>query len=238
MNDHSDSHGPRGTVEDALKRAESALADGRGLTGTGFWKSVSIARSDPEIAKEFAGRIAELDRRVFQSSVRLRVPEPIGLGLLAAGTGLGVAAITLSSRFGGLLGPIVFLGGFGAIDIATHSLAHWAVGRLLGMRFTHFFLGGPPPPRPGAKVDYESYLLSSPNQRAAMHASGALLTKLVPFSLIPFALAMQMPRWVSAVLLIAGAGQLITDIEFSTKTSDWKKVRRELRAARRYTAQS
>jgi len=67
-----------------------------------------------------------------------------------------------------------------------------------------------------------------------MHASGAITTKLVPFALLPVALGEGQPGWLAALLVVAGVGQIATDIAFSTRTSDWKKVRRELQAARAY----
>jgi hypothetical protein len=69
-----------------------------------------------------------------------------------------------------------------------------------------------------------------------MHASGAVVTKLIPFALIPVAAAQRQPRWLLVLLVVAGAGQIVTDVVFSTRTSDWKKVRRELKAARTYSA--
>jgi hypothetical protein len=39
-------------------------------------------------------------------------------------------------------------------------------------------------------------------------------------------------RWAALALVAIGAFQIVTDVVFSTKSSDWKKVRRELRAAR------
>lgn len=225
-------HSVRESVERSMAHAEEAVSNGRTLNGTGFWKTVSLLRRDRDLAREFAARCASIDGRAFESSVRLRVPETVGALLLSAGTAAGIAAIYLSSVLAGIWRPLIFLAGFGALDIATHSLTHWLVGRLLGMRFTHFFLGGPPPPRPGAKLDYESYLLASPRRRAAMHASGAIVTKLVPFAMVPAALSLHMPKWVLAILLVTGFGQIATDLAFSTKTSDWKKVRRELQAAR------
>jgi hypothetical protein len=61
-----------------------------------------------------------------------------------------------------------------------------------------------------------------------MHASGALATKIVPFALAPAALAADLPTWVAWVLVIAGLGMIATDIAWSTKSSDWKKFRREM----------
>ncbi|MEO7804133.1 MAG: hypothetical protein ABIS18_07045, partial [Actinomycetota bacterium] len=160
-----------------LDAAERALADGRGLKGTGFWPAVAILRKDRTLAKRYARRVAAIDREAFEAGVRLRVPAWLGTSVLALGTGVGVVAVTFNH-------PLIFLVGFGALELSTHSLTHWVVGRLVGIRFTHYFLGGPPPPRPGAKTDYESYLCSTPMRRAVMHGSGAVVTKIIPFVLV------------------------------------------------------
>jgi hypothetical protein len=129
--------------------------------------------------------------------------------------------------------PITFLIGFGALLIGTHSLMHLLVGRIVGIRFTHVFLGGPPPPRPGLKTDYATYLRASPKARAVMHASGALLTKIVPFALLSVSLRFYTEwPWITWMLLAVGVFQIVTDVVLSTKVSDWMKVRREWRAAR------
>ncbi|MGH2704739.1 MAG: hypothetical protein ACRDJ4_06510 [Actinomycetota bacterium] len=219
-------------IERALSAANEALGRGASLEGTGFWKAVAALRRNPELARRYGYRVAEIDRRAFEDRARIRVPAWVGTALLSAATAAGIAALALAGRLQGSWRTSTFLAAVGTLDLSTHTLAHVAVGRLLGIRFTHFFLGGPPPPRPGAKVDYESYLQASPQSRAVMHASGAVVTKLVPFASVPVAAALGQPGWVVAALLGAGALQIATDIAFSTKTSDWKKVRRELRAAR------
>jgi hypothetical protein len=38
--------------------------------------------------------------------------------------------------------------------------------------------------------------------------------------------------WLTWILLVVGAVGIVTDVTLSTKLSDWKKVLRELRAAR------
>lgn len=219
-------------VERALTDAERAVLARRPLAGTGFWRAVDEVRRNPELADRFADTIAAIDRRAFENAKKLRVPAWLGTLTLAAATAAGIAAVVAAASVEGFLRTLVFLGGFGVLDVSTHSLAHWAVGRLVGIRFTHYFLGGPPPPRPGVKVDYATYLRTPPRRRAAMHASGAVVTKLVPFVLIPVSLAIEVEGWAVILLAVVGVGQVATDILFSTKTSDWKKVRRELRAAR------
>ena len=218
-------------IETVLRDAKMAVESGSGLDGTGFWKSVAKLRRDPVLAARFAQDVADIDRQAFERGVRLRVPAPIGTAILTAGTIKGVAAVIFAGRWDHGLSTVAFLVGFCLLEVAPHSLAHWLVGRMVGIRFTHYFLGGPPPPRPGAKTDYASYLKTSPRKRALMHASGAVVTKLVPFVLIPAAISTGQPTWVVWLLGVVGVGQLITDIFLSTKSSDWKKVKRELRAA-------
>ena len=220
-------------MERALDRAEDAVSRGLPLEGTGFWKAVAAARKDFALADRYADRIAVVDRRAFENGVRLRVPAGVGTALLTGASAAGVAAVLLAGSIDNrLLRSAVFLGALGALEVGTHSLSHWVVGRLMGMRFTYYFLGGPPPPRPGAKLDYASYLRVPPTQRAVMHGSGAVVTKIVPFALIPAARSLDLPAWVVYVLVIVGTGQIVTDVLLSTRSSDWKKVKRELRAAK------
>ena len=63
-----------------------------------------------------------------------------------------------------------------------------------------------------------------------MHAAGAVATKVVPFALLPLARGR---RAATVALVGIGATQLVTDVVFSTRQSDWKSFRREMRVARR-----
>lgn len=237
-------------IEQALDRAESSLAEGRGLAGTGFWKAVGVARRDRQVAERYADRMAVIDRRAFEAGVKARVPLWAGVLALSIGTVVGLLAVLISlgaadisssnmlmrtrsfdpSRFRAFV-PLSFLFGFGALIVCTHSLAHYVVGRAYGIRFTHVFLGGPPPPRPGVKTDYATYLRASKTGRVMMHASGAVVTKIVPFALAAVAAPLygRWP-WLVWLMILVGVGQIITDITLSTKSSDWKKVKREFRS--------
>lgn len=226
-----------GEIQNALERAERSLEAGGPLAGTGFWKAVDALRTDRVTAARYKDRVAAIDRRAFERGVKLRVPVWAGNLVLGSGTIAGAVAVFLGAGLGGLTGSLLFLGGFGALILATHSLSHYLVGRAVGIRFTHYFIGGPPPPRPGAKIDYASYLAVEPVKRAVMHASGAVVTKLVPFALIPIALAASLEWWAIAALVVVGIAQLFTDALLSVKISDWKKVRRELAAARAPSSQ-
>ena len=123
---------------------------------------------------------------------------------------------------------IVFYVGVGALLTTTHGLGHLVVGAFGGMRFTHWFIGEITLPQPGVKVDYATYLTVPAHQRAWMHASGAIMSKVVPFALIPAAVASDQPSWVVWAVAAFGTVSVITDIAWSTKVSDWKKYRREM----------
>lgn len=221
-------------IEAALHRAEQAVGQGKGLAGTGFWPAVGAMRRKPGLAARFGKRASAIDRRAFEQSVRLKVPAWIGTTLLTAGTAFGIAMVVLAKMMDGrgraVLSIAALFVGFGALELSTHALTHWLVGRFFGMEFTHYFIGGPPPPRPGVKIEYASYLNCSPAKRAVMHASGAVVTKLIPFALLPVVFAGHWPLWVVAVFVLVGIGQIVTDILFSTKTSDWKRAAREMRS--------
>jgi hypothetical protein len=69
-----------------------------------------------------------------------------------------------------------------------------------------------------------------------MHASGALATKVAPFLPLFFWSAAEAPVWSAIVLLAIGAGQIVTDVLFSVRSGDWKKVLRERAVARELAA--
>jgi hypothetical protein len=225
----------RSEVETELAVIEAAGDAGRiDLKALGFWPVVAQVKADPGLTAAFADRIGALDGRAFRQGVRFRVPVWVGNLILLVGVVLGAAAVAFALRrsttpSGAGLALIVAAGIWA---VSFHCPAHWIVGRLVGIRFTDYFVGGPPPPRPGLKTDYGSYLRTDPAARAWMHASGALATKLAPFLALAFWPASGAPWWSAAVLITFGALQIATDILFSVKSSDWKKFRREMAVSR------
>jgi hypothetical protein len=138
------------------------------------------------------------------------------------------AAFIVASEFVPSWNGIVFMAGTGILVGTTHGLGHLVVGRIGGIRFTAWFIGRGRP-QPGVKTDYATYLRVTPRSRAWMHASGAIVTKAIPFLLIPAALLMPaIPTWVPIVLLALGIIQIVTDVVWSTRASDWAKYRREI----------
>jgi hypothetical protein len=216
------------SVESALARAEEALASGRGLEEAGFWSAVKRVKESPELVDRYADRIAAIDDRAFRKWALLAVPLWLGTTLMVAGTLLGLALIWWAYALEGLSGVVVFYLGLGTLLVTTHGLAHLVVGTIVGIRFTTWFIGTIISPQPGVKVDYSTYLRTPPQRRAWMHASGAIVTKLIPFALLGAAIAADLPTWAVWGVVGVGVVAIATDIIWSTKKSDWNRFRREM----------
>ena len=218
-------------IEGALDAAEASLQAGHGLGGTGFWAAVAAVKRSPELVDEFGPRIARIDRRAFENWALLTVPATVGTVAMVLGTLFGLALVWLAYSADITAAGLLLLVGTGITLVTTHGLAHLVVGTLYGMRFTHWFVGSATRPQPGVKVDYATYLTVPARSRAWMHASGAIVTKAIPFLALGPALVIGVDGWVTAVLVLVGAAQLVTDVAWSTKASDWKKFRREMEYA-------
>ena len=222
------------TIEAILTRCEVSLKDPGevDLARLGFWRVTTAAKQDPLLADRHADRIATIDRMAFERWPLVKVSVVPGtiLAVTATLVGLGLvaAAYYLDAPWNGL----AVLAGTGVLLGTTHGLGHLVVGRLVGIRFTHWFVASMQRPQPGVKIDYASYLHTPARSRAWMHASGAMVTKTIPFLMLGPALAADAPWWTWAALLGLGVFQLITDALWSTKTSDWMKFRREMKLAR------
>lgn len=225
----------RSEADQVLSAVEERLAadPAAGLGGSGFWRVVSNAKQTPELAAEFAGRIAATDRAAFERWAMLTVPLGVGTAAAVVGTVLGLVLVGLAYETPEPWNGLLLLAGTGVLLVTTHGLAHLVVGRLAGIRFTHWFIGTVARPQPGVKTDYATYLTTTAERRAWMHASGALMTKIVPFALLPAGLIAGVPGWATVLLVVVGVVSIITDILWSTQVGDWKKFRREMAFANR-----
>lgn len=217
------------TYQDAFARIESAVEAGQtDLSGLGFWRLLRRVKVEPVLAEHWADHAGRIDRTAFETRVRFRFPVWFGNLVLLIGVVFGAAAIVYGMRGdNSTVAGMAFVVAGAAWSLCVHDLAHWAVGRLAGIAFLAYFVGGPFPPRPGLKIDYASYLRGPPAARAWMHASGALATKIAPFVALGFCLAANGPAWAAWVLAAIGAFEIATDILFSRTRSDWKRVARE-----------
>ena len=220
-------------IQETLAASESALASpgDLDLAATGFWAAVAAVKRDPELREEFGARIARIDDASLQRWALACVPVRVGTGIMAFGTAVGLGVIAVAYAAEDPWNGLLLVGGTGMLLVTTHGLAHLAVGAMSGIRFTHWFIGSVWRPQPGVKVDYESYLAVSASHRARMHASGAIVTKSLPFLLLGTAWGMHAPAWAWWVLIGIGVASVITDVLWSVGASDWKRYRREKRLA-------
>jgi|Deesub1362A_J573_1020465.scaffolds.fasta_scaffold00338_34 hypothetical protein len=165
--------------KEKLERIEREVKEGNlNLKALGFWHIVNEAKKNRDIALQYADRLGEIDRLVFEKTVPTF---SIKLGLISL---LIVSIISIN---------MVFLGGLSIILSAIilyftiHPFAHYLMGRVCGINFTHMFFNGPLKMEPNIKVDYSTYLLASAPARAIMHLSGIASSLLVVLLILIYA---------------------------------------------------
>jgi hypothetical protein len=217
-----------------FERIEAAVDAGQtDLRALGFWRLLAKVKADPVLAHHWAEQAGRIDRKVFEARALVRVPVWVGNAVLLAGALVGAVAvaIALTTDSEELAGWALL---FAALDWSAtfHAPTHWLVGRMIGIGFVAYHLPKLVPPFPGLKIDYATYLRVAPEARAWMHASGAIASKIAPLLALALWPASGAPGW--AAWAIAGYEVLIigTDVFISTRTSDWKRFRREMRIAR------
>jgi len=136
-------------VEATLDDAEKAVTAGAPVGPTGFWKAVDTVKRDPALIEQYADRIARIDRAAFKSWALLALPIWLGNVLIIGATLIGSALVGWAYYLDGTGAALVFLLGFGIILVTTHGLTHLLVGTLMGIRFTHWFVGKLVQPQPG-----------------------------------------------------------------------------------------
>lgn len=233
--------------QEAFSRIEAEVDRGSAdLADLGFWRLVRQVKLEPRLAEHWADEVGRIERKAFERRVRVRLPVWLGNSILLIQTAVLIAFIPLAIALARDAGPaeepllpaLMILASAGGLSISLHDLTHHLVGRMVGIRFTAYYFHGPQR-TPGLKIGYASYLRTSPGARAWMHASGAIVSKIAPFAVfaavyLPHRSAGYdlFPSWSLWAILAFGAIQILTDILFSTKGSDWKRFRRERRIAR------
>jgi hypothetical protein len=127
----------------------------------------------------------------------------------AAGMGLGCAVLWLGTLPGAVfLRVAAMIAGYLLIYFSSHSSVHYLVGRAVGIRFSHYSVGGsahassyPPGVRQiferlpffAVHADPQSLKSAGPGAKACMFASGILGTVLFSSLAALFALRMNIP---------------------------------------------
>jgi len=231
--------------QEAFARIEGEVDRGNAdLTALGFWRLVGRIKAEPPLAEHWAEVVGRIDRKAFEARVGLRFPVWLGNAALAAGSAVLIGLVPLSLALGrddpeSVPAGVLAIAAAGGLSVTLHDPAHWVVGRLSGIRFRYYFLDGPLRIQPALKTDYASYLRASPGARGWMHAAGAVASKLAPFAVFAGVYLPHraggydlLPAWSLWAILSVGILQIVTDLVYSVRRSDWKRVRRERRVAR------
>src|SRR5688572_25177525 len=87
------------TYEEAFRRIETAVDSGStDLRALGFWRLLERVKAERHLAQHWAEVAGRIDRKAFESRVRLRIPVWAGNLLLLLGTVAGAVAVWLAMR--------------------------------------------------------------------------------------------------------------------------------------------
>ena len=133
-----------------------------------------------------------------------------------------------------LLKLILYLVAWACLLFFPHSLTHYAVGRLVGVKFRYYSIGKPSvyrlripflstvaskSPVLTLKVDRGSLQAVSRAGRIAMFSSGAVASMVFPF-FVAFASFRELPLVFTVFLLLLSAANLLFDSYYSPKAGD------------------
>ncbi len=163
-----------------------------------------------------------------------------GATICTLGLVLGFVAWQLAIRIQPLvLQILLMLFAWFALWFFCHDLTHHVVGKIGGIRFEYYFLGRsairklkiPLVPKLMnhipvlvLKIDRSSLRKASPRARKSMHASGAIVSMLLPWIIVP-SIFMLMPYWVGALITLLILGNTLFTMYFSPKTGDLYRAR-------------
>lgn len=168
-----------------------------------------------------------------------KIPIAVGNLVEVAGTLLGVYLILVVPDVDSLLLKlIVYLVAWDCMEFFPHSLTHYVVGKLVGVKFRHYSLGKSAAyklkiPLLGGvasrlrvltlNVDRASLRSASRRGRVAMFSSGAIASMLLPF-IVAFASFRDLPFVLSGFLFFLSVANLAFDVYFSPKVGDISKA--------------
>lgn len=162
---------------------------------------------------------------------------PIGVGNLVEVAGIFFATylILMAPEVAVLpLKFILYLVAWGCMEFFPHGLAHYVVGRLVGVKFRYYSLGKSSAHKLRIpfltmaasrslvlklNVDQASLGLVGRRGRFAMFSSGAIASMILPF-IVALASFRDLPVVLSGFLLILSAANFAFDLYFSPKVGD------------------
>lgn len=166
---------------------------------------------------------------------RARIPIAVGNLVEITGILFALYLIVVTAEVAlVLLKLILYLVAWACLLFFPHSLTHYAVGRLAGVKFRYYSFGkssvyklripflsmiASRSPVLTLKVDRGSLQLVGRGGRLAMFSSGAVASMVLPF-FVAFASFRDLPTEFSVFLLLLSAANLLFDSYYSPKAGD------------------
>ncbi len=181
-----------------------------------FFSIVNIIKKEGIEDDELLKLIASIRQQRFKGSA---FPIPLVNLLFVIVSGVVILASIINSVW------VLYLSVF-ILMITLHPLSHYIAGKLLGIRFIHYYLNGPARIEPTLMIDYFSYLKASNKKRAIMHASGVIGTIIAP--LIGVSIALNKGAHSTAVnLFVLFLLLILFELITSTRKGDLRRAKRE-----------
>jgi len=164
----------------------------------------------------------------------------LGNGIEVLGIAVGVYLLVAASSINAVpLRFLVYLISWVCLVFFPHCLAHFAVGRLVGVRFTYYTLDkssitklrlpiissvSSMIPLLTLKIDRGSLRSVSPGARAVMFASGAVVSMILPFLAVVASIGRLPVIWSVALFLISVAN-VCFDLYYSPRAGDLSRIK-------------
>jgi hypothetical protein len=185
------------------------------------------------------GSIVSAKRKVFGRLSIVAGNAVQSAGLLAALFALAAARAARSP----MAAVVALMVGWLLLYFCCHAIAHWVAGRILGIRFAFYTLGGTGNPEGwplglrwifehlpffGVQTEKASMQSASPIAKAMMWSAGVASSAVIPTSGVLWACRSSVP-WSKLFILLAlgwAAGTLASN--WTSRTGDFSKARRAL----------
>jgi hypothetical protein len=187
-----------------------------------------LAGSDLAAGRKIFGRLSIVAGNAVQA-----------VGLVAACLSLA-AARSANSRFAAALGMLT---SWVLLYFCCHAIAHWTVGRVLGIRFAFFTVGGTGNPEGwpgglrwvfehlpffGVQTEKASMQSASPVAKAMMWSAGVTSSAVFPLLSAMWAWRSGIPYGKLFFLFAAGWSAATLASNWTSRTGDYSKARRAL----------
>jgi len=167
------------------------------------------------------------------------IPVLIGNIIGIVGSCFAVYLIYSAPNFSmALIRLTLYLISIGCLIFCPHCLAHYIVGSLVGVHFRYYLVRrstieklripvisdiASKLPVLSLQIDHASLASVSVKARAAMFASGALCSTILPFVVV-FASINDLPALLNLILLVLCFGNLLFELYYSPKAGDFSRI--------------